>query len=184
MSPIQKWKILNSQLVFNNQWCQVRQDKVKLPSGQVIDDYFVNIRPDIALVMAVTPCREIIFVRQYRHGISEILLELPGGCFNPQKESSMSAARRELEEETGYISEQIMHLATLYDNPVKDTNQIHLIMAENAHPSGQQQLDITEDVEIVLIPVEDVLSRISAGEICVCGTIAALFLGLNRISNC
>lgn len=182
MSSIQKWKTLNSQLVFNNQWCQVRQDEVELPSGQVIDDYFVNIRPDIALVMAVTPCREIVFVRQYRHGVSEILLELPGGSFNPQTENSMSAARRELEEETGYISEQIMHLTTLYDNPVKDTNKIHLIMAENAQPSGQQQLDITEDVEIVLIPVEDVLPRISTGEICVCGTIAALFLGLNQIA--
>jgi hypothetical protein len=50
MSPIQRWKTINSQLVFDHQWCQVRQDEVELPSGQVIDDYFVNIRPDIALV--------------------------------------------------------------------------------------------------------------------------------------
>jgi 8-oxo-dGTP pyrophosphatase MutT (NUDIX family) len=183
MSPIQRWKTINSQLVFDHQWCQVRQDEVELPSGQVIDDYFVNIRPDIALVLAVTPCKKIVFVRQYRHGVSEILLELPGGSFNPKIENSITAARRELEEETGYVSEQIIHLATLYDNPVKDTNKIHLIMAKNAHPSGRQQLDVTEDIEIVLIPVEDILARISTGEICVCGTITALFLGLNLLSQ-
>ncbi len=183
MSFIQRWKIISSQLVFDNEWCQVRRDEVELPNGKVIDDFFVNIRPDIVLVLAVTQQREVIFVRQYRHGVSEILLELPAGSFNSQKETSQIAARRELEEETGYVAEQMIQLATLYDNPVKDTNKIHLFLAENAHPAGTQQLDVTEDVEIVLIPVEAVLARISTGEICVCGTIAALFLGLNFLSQ-
>ena len=183
MSSIQRWKTINSKLVFDNQWCQVRQDEVELANGQVIDDYFVNVRPDIVLVLAVTQHREIVFVRQYRHGVSEILLELPGGSCNPQIENSLTAARRELEEETGYVAEQMIHLATLYNNPVKDTNKIYLLLAENAHPSGRQQLDLTEDIEIVLIPVENVLEKISTGEICVCGTIAALFLGLNFLSQ-
>lgn len=182
MSSIHPWKTLNSQLVFDNQWCKVRQDEVELPNGVIID-FFVNVRPDIVLVLAVTPQQEIVFVRQYRHGVSKILLELPGGDFNPSLEDSLTAARRELEEETGYVADPIIQLAELYDNPVKDTNKIHLFMAENARPSGTQQLDVTEDVEIVLVPVEDVLARISAGDICVCGTIAALFLGLNVLSN-
>ena len=183
MSSIQRWKTINSQLVFDHQWCQVRQDEVELPNGKVIDDYFVNVRPDIALVLAVTQQREIILVRQYRHGVGEILLELPGGSFNPQIESSLTAAARELEEETGYVADQMLHLATLYDNPVKDTNKIYLIIAENAHPSGTQQLDVTEDIEVVLVPIEEVLERISTREICVCGTIAALFLGLQFLSQ-
>ena len=183
MGSIQRWKTIKSQLVFDNQWCQVRQDEVELPNGKVIDDFFVNVRPDIVLVLAVTPQREIIFVRQYRHGVNEILLELPAGSFNSQTEDSQSAAARELEEETGYVAQQLTHLATLYDNPVKDTNEIHLFLAQNAQPSGIQQLDVTEDVEIVLIPVENVLQKISTGKICVCGTIAALFLGLNLMSK-
>ena len=177
-----RWKTINSKLVFDNPWCQVRQDEVELPNGVILDDYFVNVRPDIALVLAITPQREIVFVRQYRHGISEILLELPGGSFNPQLEDGLTAARRELEEETGYVAERTNLIATLYDNPVKDTNKIYLVLAENAQPSGTQQLDITEDVEIVLIPVTEVLEKISTGEICVCGTIAALFLGLNLLA--
>lgn len=98
MAIIQKWKLLNSQIVFDNPWGQVRRDAVEISNGKVIDDFFVNVRPDIALVMAVTKQREIVFVRQYRHGVKEILLELPGGTFNPETEASLIAARRELEE--------------------------------------------------------------------------------------
>ncbi len=172
---------MRSQLVFDRPWCKVRQDEVELPNGVLIDDYFVNVRPDIVLILAVTPQQDIVFVRQYRHGVSQILLELPGGSFDPQLETSLIAAHRELEEETGYVAEQIIPLATLYDNPVKDTNQIHLMLAQNAQPLGKQQLDITEDVEIVLLSVEDALARISTGELCVCGTITALFLGLEAM---
>lgn len=183
MNSIQPWKTIHSKLVFDNPWCQVRRDEVELPDGKVIDDYFINIRPDIVLILAVTQSREVVFVRQYRHGVSQILLELPGGSFNSQIEDSQAAGRRELEEETGYIADEMVHLATLYDNPVKDTNKINLIMAENAHPSGKQQLDVTEDVEVILVPVEEVLTKISTGEICVSGTIAALFLGLNLLGQ-
>lgn len=183
MSSLQPWKILNSQLVLDNPWCKVRRDEVELPSGEVIDDFFVNVRPDIVLILAVTLQQEIVFVRQYRHGIQDILLELPGGGFHSQRETSLSAAHRELEEETGYVAEEMRLLATLYDNPVKDTNKIHLFLAKNAHPSSIQQLDVTEDVELVLVPIEDVLAKISTGEICVCGTVTALFLGLNVLAS-
>ena len=131
MTSIQPWKILNSQLVLDNPWCKVRRDEVELPSGQLIDDFFVNVRPDIVLILAVTQQQEIVFVRQYRHGVQDILLELPGGGFHSQLETSLSAAHRELEEETGYVAEQMRLLATLYDNPVKDTNKIYLPLIQN-----------------------------------------------------
>ncbi|MBD1813058.1 NUDIX hydrolase, partial [Microcoleus vaginatus DQ-U2] len=120
MKNLTKWKLLRSRFVLNNEWCQVRQDEIELPSGQIIDDFFVNVRPNIALVFATTEQQELVLVRQYRHGVGEILLELPAGSFNPAEESGKSAAARELAEETGYVAEEILELATLYDNPVKD----------------------------------------------------------------
>ncbi|WP_414566315.1 MULTISPECIES: NUDIX hydrolase [unclassified Anabaena] len=183
MSSIKKWNILNSKMVLNNFWCQVRQDEIELPNGEIIDDFFVIIRPEIALVLPITINREIVFVRQYRHGVSEILLELPAGSFDATKENPETAALRELKEETGYISQKIIKLATLYDNPVKDTNQIHLFLAENVKKDGEQILDITEDIEIVLIPIESVLDKIYQGEITVTGSIAAIFLGLNYLNS-
>ncbi len=182
MNSIKPWKTIKSKLVFDNKWCRVRQDEVELPSGEIVDDYFINVRPDIVLILAITCDRNVVFVRQYRHGVGEILLELPGGGFNSMEEDSLQAAARELEEETGYVSDHMVSLATLYDNPVKDTNTIHLIMAEQAQPSGIQNLDITEEVEIVLVPIDEIMRKIEQGEICVSGTIAALFLGLKFLS--
>ena len=84
-----------------------------------------------------------------------------------------------MQEETGYIAQQVTKIATLYDNPSKDTNNIHLFLAENVTKSGEQNLDITEEIEVVLIPVESVKEKIIQGEISVAGTIAAISLGLN-----
>ena len=181
MKNIAKWKQLDSQLILNNQWCRVRKDTVELPNGTIIDDFYVNVRPDIALVLPITPRREIVFVRQYRHGVGEVLLELPAGRFNPTEESPEPAATRELTEETGYVAESIEKLATLYDNPVKDTNSVHLFLATNVRQLQERQLDITEDIEVVLVPVNEVIEYIHRGEICVAGTVAALFLGLQKL---
>lgn len=180
---IEKWKILKSKFVFDNQWFTIRQDEVELPNGKIIDDFFVLVRPDIVLTLAVTSNQEIVFVRQYRHATGEILLELPAGSFNPKLESAETAARRELIEETGYIPQEMISLGTLYDNPIKDTNTIYLFLAKDVRPSGKQQLDSTEDIEVVLVPVSQVMERIAQGEIKVSGTIAAIFLGLNFLSN-
>lgn len=183
MKNLKKWKILQSKMVLDNHWCKVRQDEIELPNGEIIDDFFVIIRPDIALILPITNNQEVVFVRQYRHGIGEILLELPAGGFNPLQESAESAALRELQEETGYIAQKITKIATLYDNPVKDTNNIHLFLAENVIKAGEQKLDITEEIEIILIPVESVLDKITQGEISVSGSVAALFLGLNFLNR-
>ncbi len=183
MTNLKKWKIINSQLILNNRWCRVRQDQVELPNGKIIEDYFVNIRPDLALILPVTKDKYIVFVRQYRHGIEKILLELPAGTFDPQRENSLSAASRELEEETGYIAKKIIKLTTLYDNPVKDTNKIHVFIALDAFPLGKQKLDLTEEIEVVLIPIPEVKKRIATGEISVSGTLAAIFLGLDFLAN-
>ncbi|MCU0537625.1 MAG: NUDIX hydrolase [Hydrococcus sp. Prado102] len=183
MKEIKKWKTLNSQWVINNQWCRIRQDEIELPNGKIIDDYFVNVRPEIALVLPVTENQEIVFVRQYRHGIEDILLELPAGAFDGQTEDSITAACREMEEETGYVSDRIIKLATVYDNPVKDSNRIHIFIALDASPTGQQNLDVTEDIEVILIPIKKVKQLISNGQICVAGTITAILLGLDFMKN-
>ncbi|MEO1123540.1 MAG: NUDIX hydrolase, partial [Cyanobacteria bacterium J06639_16] len=96
-----RWTLLRSRLVFDHRWYKVRQDEVRLPNGEIIDDYFVSVRPDVALVLPITVDREVIFVHQYRHGAGEVLLELPAGTFDPQQEAAETAALRELQEETG-----------------------------------------------------------------------------------
>jgi ADP-ribose pyrophosphatase len=172
MTNLKKWQTIKSDLVFNNRWCQVRQDAVKLTDGTIVNDYFVNIRPEIVLVVPVTSDNQLVFVRQYRHGVGEILLEFPAGAVAADEEDIPAAARREFEEETGYHSEQLIPLGVLYDNPVKDTNRIHIFLALQATPTGKQKLDITEEIEVILQP----LHQIKPQAITVSGSLAAFYL--------
>jgi 8-oxo-dGTP pyrophosphatase MutT (NUDIX family) len=183
MTDLKKWEILNSQWAIDHQWCKVRQDTVRLPNGTIVDDYFVHVRPEIVLVVPVTPDNQIVFVHQYRHGVQEFLLELPAGSFESTQEDAPSAAKRELEEETGYMGGQFIPLITLYDNPVKDTNKIHVFLALEATATGRQQLDPTEEIEIVLIPVEQMRDKIENLEITVSGSLAAIYLALDYLSQ-
>jgi 8-oxo-dGTP pyrophosphatase MutT (NUDIX family) len=184
MNNLQKWQILSSKMVIDEPMCQIRQDQIELPNGKIIDDYFISIKPDVAIILPITENQEIIFVRQYRHAIGEFVIELPAGRFDVNTENPESAAVRDLREETGYWAEDVRKIATLYDKPSKDTNQIHLFLAENVVKVGEQQnLDITEEIEVILIHVNSVLKCIAEGEISVTGTIAALFLGLSNRSS-
>ncbi|MEL6259629.1 MAG: NUDIX hydrolase [Cyanobacteria bacterium J06623_5] len=177
---IEKWKTLQSKLVFDHRWYQLRQDTVALPDGQVVDDYFVSLRPDIATVLPITAQGDVVFVRQYRHGVGKILLELPAGTFDAG-EAPLAVARRELAEETGYTAENWQAIATFYNNPVKQNNRIHLFRAQPAQLTQQQKLDSTEDIEVVLHPAESIPELIASGKICVAGTIVSLTLGLKEL---
>ena len=181
MTNLQKWQIISSKMVIDEPMRQVRQDQIKLPNGKTIDDYFVSIKPDIAIILPITANQEIVFVRQYRHAIGEFVIELPAGKFDVNTETAETAAIRELREETGYLARNVRKIATLYDRPSKDTNKIHLFLAENVVKVGEQEnLDITEEIEVILIPADSVFDSISQGEISVTGTVAAIFLGLSQ----
>ena len=174
---IEKWTTISTKMVFDHRWYRLRQDTIALPNGKIIDDYFVSLRPDIATVLPITADGQVVFVRQYRHGVGQVLLELPAGTFDPG-EAPLAVAKRELAEETGYVAEKWTAIATFYNNPVKQNNRIHLFKAQNAQLVSQQSLDATEDIAIVLKPLEDIPALIASGEICVAGTITALSLGL------
>ena len=178
MKNLEKWQTVNSQMVIDHPWCQVRQDEVKLPNGHIIDDYFVYIKPDVAMVLPITKNGEIIFVRQYRHAFGDFFIELPAGHFDPNQEKAETAAIRELKEETGYIADNIEKIAVLHDKPGKDTNKIHLFVAENIIKLEEQNLDLTEEIEVLLFPKTDVFDKIVQGQITVAGTVSALFMGL------
>ncbi len=161
----------------------MRQDTVALPNGTVIDDYFVAELPHVAAVMPVTPDNEVVFVRQYRHAAAQIMLELPAGNFDPQKESAATAAMRELQEETGYQAQDLELMGIWYDNPVKCSYETHVFLARDVVLVGGQVWDVTEDIEVVTVPVDEIPEAIASGMISVSGSIAALYVGLKRLAG-
>lgn len=181
-SPIQPWHTLASELVFDHPWYRLRRDHVRLPSGQELDDYFVSVRPHVVLTFPLTTDNEVVFVRQYKHAAGQILLELPGGVVDAHETSVPEAARRELREETGYDTPLPLEpLLEVYDNPTKDTNQISFFLAREVRPTTAQDLDETENIEVVLVPLAEVEGLILRGDIRVSGSVALCLLALRRL---
>ena len=174
MSKLKKWELLEEQDVSPSKWFPLFKHKVKLPDGTVIDDYYVSKLGDVAMIVAFTSKKEIILVRQYKHGAGEVIIELPAGRvsgYDPE-----NTAKNELREETGYIAEELEHIQTIFFEPSKDTLKVYGYLVRNVDVQVEQKLDITEDIEVVLIPGNKVENMIISGEICSSDTLAFLYL--------
>jgi ADP-ribose pyrophosphatase len=114
MMTTASWKVLASHNAFDHRWYVVRRDTLQLPDG-TIDDYFVSVRPDVAVVVALDRSGQMVMVRQYKHGVREMTLEFPAGTF--EDEQPEAAALRELEEETGYIPGKIGRIQAVVATP-------------------------------------------------------------------
>ena len=171
------WEILNSEIVFNNIWYKVRKDTVQLPSGTIIKDYYVSELKDVVSVFALTKEQKVIFVKQYRHGVKKVLLELPAGTYK-KGETPKEVAEHELREETGYKTDKLISLGTIFDYPTKNSHRINLFLAKGAVYQGKPRPEKTEDIEVVLLPMKDLLRLIKKGEISVSGTIVCILRAL------
>ena len=178
---IKPWQTLHSELVVDHQWYKLRRDHVRLPTGQELDDYFVSVRADVALIFAVTEDQRVVLVRQYKHGRGEILLELPGGVLDAGENTPLEAAHRELLEETGYASDQIEQVLAVSDNPTKDTNRIYFFLARDARQVAAQQLDETENIEVLTVPLAEIEGLVLSGQIRVAGSVALCLLALRKL---
>jgi ADP-ribose pyrophosphatase len=174
MKQIGKWQVLRSDVALDNKWCRVQKDTVELPSGKIIDDYFICLRPDVVIIFPITAAGNVIMVRQYKHGAKKVLMEFPGGVMD-EGESPETAAARELAEETGYSATMLELLTVVYDNPTKDTNQIFLFLARDAEKKFDTRFDPTENIETIEIPIGAIPGLIKMQQIKVSGSIALYY---------
>ncbi|MCH2046403.1 MAG: NUDIX hydrolase [Saprospiraceae bacterium] len=180
---MKKWRKITSRLVFDHQWYKLRQDEVELPNGQILDDYFVSVRPNVVLVFPVLEDgKTTLLVEQYKHGAAQILLEFPGG-FCDAGETPLVSVKRELLEETGYATDQLIPMGKMHSDPTKNNNTIHLYLALNATQQQAQKLDPTEDIIIHKVAIEDLKKMILQGEIRVASTVSLAFMGMNYLGK-
>jgi ADP-ribose pyrophosphatase len=171
---IQKWELLEEVDVSPSRHFPLFLHKVRLPNGAVVDDYYVSKLGDVAMVVPLTAEEELIFVRQYKHGAGEILLEFPAGRIG--KKSPEAAARAELGEEAGIVADELIPLGPmpLIVAPSKDSTRTHGFLLKNARVTQSQRLEQTEDIELVRIPLAELDAKIASGEIAVADTIAMI----------
>ncbi len=150
-----KWKTLSSEYLFNDTWLQARKDKCVRPDGKIVDPYYVMEYPDWVTALAFTKDGKVILVRQYRHALGEICLELPGGCVDKNDKNFEEAVRREFLEETGYGFETAEYLGRTSANPSTNSNTLHMFLLTGGEKVQSQQLDANEEIDILVVGFED-----------------------------
>lgn len=158
-----KWTVEGSEIVRRDRWISLRADRCVNARGVPVAPYYVLEYPDWVNVLAVTENQQVVLVRQYRHGVGEVCLELPGGAVDPG-EHPAAALRRELLEETGFEAGTLESTVVLTPNPATHTNRVHSFVARACRRVTAPQLDATEDIEVVTMPLAEFVDRLLEGE--------------------
>lgn len=172
---MEKWKIIKEVDVSPSKWFPVLQHTVKLPNGTVVDDYFISPLGNVVMILPITAKNEIVLVKQYKHALGEILIELPAG-FQQKGKTLEESALAELEEEVGIKTnaDNLIFFGKTANNPTKMRNVTYCYLAKNLEFNSKQQLDATEDIEIIKVSPQEVLEMIKKGEIWVADSVAAI----------
>jgi len=162
---------LHSRPVFSGKILNLRVDTVLLPDGRTATREVVE-HSGAVVVAALNEAGEVIMVRQFRHPVGRVLLELPAGKLDAGEEP-LACAKRELLEETGYEAEEWVPLYRFFSTPGFSTEEMHLFLATNLRKE-EQQTDDDEFIEVVTVPLKQTLEMIERGDVCDAKSIVGL----------
>jgi len=177
--PSTEWEILDERVIYEHPpWLRLVEQDIRLPNGIIIEKYLLTETPDVVMMFAITESGEAIFVEQYKHGMGGLSLDLSAGYMDDDDSSPLAAAQRELEEETGYVSDHWTYMSSLVINPNRSNAKIHYYLARGCRSCGTQHLDPTEDLRVHLISMADVRELVAAGRVTTMSSAAGIALGL------
>jgi ADP-ribose pyrophosphatase len=153
---------LSSRMVYQGRILNVRVDEVELPQGRRTTREVVEHR-GAAAVVAVDEHDCVLLIRQYRHAVGRVLLELPAGTLEVGEAPKVCAAR-ELQEETGYQAACLEPLIAMYPSPGYASEVVYIFAASDLQ-AGVAQPEGDESLELVRMPLSEAISTILQGEL-------------------
>lgn len=176
------WKILSSKYLYRSNGVALRIDQCEIPNGNIFEPYVIETGTWVN-VIALTKDREVVLVKQYRHGAGQVMLEIPAGVMDSEDENPLQTAKRELLEETGYTSPNIVEVGKTYPNPATHNNLTYSFLALDVEKVGQQHLDETEEIDVSLMPFDEFIAFAKNGGLPQALHIAALFFALTYLER-
>ena len=174
---LKPWKILDSKYLYKANGVALRIDQCEIPNGNVFEPYVLETGTWVN-VIAMTKNRDVVLVKQYRHGVGQVLLEIPAGVMDAEDESPLQTAKRELLEETGCTSKKFIEVGKSYPNPATHNNLTYSFLALDVELTGRQNLDDTEEIEVSLMPFDEFVTFAKEGGLPQALHVSALFFAL------
>ena len=170
------WEEVSLEHLVQDEWIDFRRSAYRFPDGRVFQPYYSFTRRDYAVIVATDEEGNYICVRQFRHGIRQVTTEFPaggiekkdsatgsGGCEADAVQEALSAARRELREETGYESDEWEHLISIPANATISDNYAHVFRARNCRLTSPQHLDEMELLRVKKHTAAEIEAMVSSG---------------------
>lgn len=159
-----RWKKLGQESVAATRIFSLCRHRYLHPRRHDERDFVVIDSPDWVNVLALTPDKRLVLVRQFRFGIDDFSLEIPGGVIEPG-EDALAGGLRELREETGYAGRNARIIGRVHPNPAIQNNTCHLVLVEDAMPVTDTQWDHDEEIAVSTLPVDEVYALAQTGQI-------------------
>ena len=164
-------KTLSSQLVYEGRAVRLRIDTVQMPSGRETTREIVE-HGDCVAIIAIDADDNVLLVKQFRKPVGKELLEIPAGGIEAD-EDPVTAVRREMQEETGYLPRKVERLGGFYSSPGFCTEYLYLYLATGLTPD-QLYAEDTENIRLNRVPISQIPGLIASGNICDAKSIAGL----------
>ena len=173
-----KWEPVSVEHIIQDKWIDFRKVEYRFPDGSTFSPYYNFSRRSYVVIVASDEDGNYICVRQYRHGLGEVTTEFVAGgieCGNGKeyiskaetmtsREDAHEAARRELEEETGYTSDEWEHLITVPSAATIADNYAYIYRAKNCRRTHQPHTDSTEFLRVAKYSAAEIEELIAAGK--------------------
>lgn len=174
------WEEIRTEHIVQDEWIDFRRSAYRFPDGSVFEPFYSYSRRDYVVIVASDTDGKYLCVRQFRQGIKTVTTEFPAGGIertdgreygskydsehgSSVSENALEAAKRELLEETGYVSDDWRYLLTVPSNATIADNYAHIFMAENCRKSAEQNLDETEFLNVRKYSADEIEEMISQG---------------------
>jgi ADP-ribose pyrophosphatase len=159
---------LSRKSIYDGRIVHLSLDTVRFPDGETGELELITHPGASAIVPFLDPPDStdprIVLIRQYRYAAGGEIFEVPAGIPLSSAEGWQECARRELTEETGYEARELHYLTRIYTTPGFTDEVIHLFAATHLSP-GRMNRDADEFIEVVPLPLSQVLAKVRAGEI-------------------
>lgn len=169
------WNTLARKSVVKHNLFEVQLHEVKLPNGKIIHDY-LYIKPNNGVIIVAIDNDEIVMLEDYKYAVNDAVITFPGGLCDTKYEKSLSTAKRELVEETGYVCQNYKLVGEILPMPGNNTNRTQVFFASGCSKLREQNLDETENIKVKVMKVKKIFKLVRENKINDGMTMAAFLL--------